>query len=281
VPVPIGNLQDITYRAVETLRMVDVIAAEDTRNLRRLQREYAIHTPSLSYHDFNEQTRSKQIIERLRAGKKVALVSDAGTPLINDPGFKVVRAAVEAGFSVTSLPGACAAVTALVASALAVNDFRFMGFPPNTSPRRRDLFHSLKHEHYTLIFYEAPLRLVATLADLREEFGERPVCLARNLTKPDERYMRGSVGEILEQVGAEEKIFGEATLIVAGATSKERQSEVLASAKEEIRRAVERGLDTRTILDMILGAHALSRRDAYNMILEARAEFHTEEEDPA
>lgn len=267
-----GNLRDITYRAVDTLRKVDVIAAEDTRNFRRLQREYEINTRTISYHDFNEQTRSKQIVKRLLAGETVALVSDAGTPLINDPGYRIVKACIEADILIVSLPGACAATTALVASGLPVNHFRFLGFPPRTSARRRAFFNKLRQDTSTLILYEAPHRLLATLDDILIELGDRLVSLARNLTKPDEKYQRGTVSSIREKLALEGKIRGEATLVVSGITTNEQYGDLREPAIEEIRGLLDKGVDSRTILAHVTGRTQLSRREVYRIILNLRAE---------
>src|SRR5918992_1232222 len=193
VALPIGNLADMTYRAVEVLRSVDMIAAEDTRHLGKLRRAYDITTPALSYHDFNEQSRAQQLLDLLQEGKNVALVSDAGTPLVSDPGYRVVRAAIEAGVMVSSVPGACAAVTALVASGLPPTQFRFVGFPPRTTARRRSFFADLAADPATLVLYEAPHRLVACLTDAQAALGDREACVARNVTKSTESYARGSL----------------------------------------------------------------------------------------
>jgi 16S rRNA (cytidine1402-2'-O)-methyltransferase len=270
VAVPIGNLRDITYRAVDVLRGVDVIAAEDTRDFRDLQREYGISPRVVSYHDFNEQTRSRQLIERLQAGESVALVSDAGTPLINDPGFRIVSAAIEAGVPVTSVPGASAVLTALTASGLPVAQFLFLGFPPRASGKRRAFFAQHQREPATLVFYEAPHRLIATLTDLLEALGDRRVCLARNLTKPHERYQRGTVSRILKELSEEESVRGEATVVVAGSAGNVPE-EVSASVTDEIAELVQQGLETRAILERIMRDHGLKRREAYELILKARS----------
>jgi 16S rRNA (cytidine1402-2'-O)-methyltransferase len=272
VALPIGNLRDITYRAVDTLRGVDLIAAEDTRDFRAIQREYDIDTPVVSYHDFNEQTRAPQIVERLLGGASVALVSDAGTPLVNDPGFRVVVAAVEAGAPVTSLPGPCAAVAALPASGLPTTRFLFLGFPPRTGSKRRAFFGTVRHDPATLIFYEAPHRLIATLTDLLDTLGERSICLARNLTKPHERYQRGTIATVLAELREENaagSVRGEVTVIVAGASDDLAPAE--ATATPDVATLLNEGLDTKTILDRLIREHGLKRRDAYELILQAKS----------
>ncbi|HUG15108.1 MAG TPA: 16S rRNA (cytidine(1402)-2'-O)-methyltransferase [Thermomicrobiales bacterium] len=269
VAVPIGNLRDITYRAVDVLRGVDVIAAEDTRDFRELQREHGISTRVVSYHDYNEQTRARQLIERLRAGESVALVSDAGTPLVNDPGFRIVGAAIEAGVPVTSVPGASAVLTALTGSGLPLSQFVFLGFPPRGSGKRRAFFAGRAREQATLVFFEAPHRLAASLEDLREALGDRHICLARNLTKPHERYQRGTVSDILQQLAAEGEARGEATVVVAGCAAGVPE-EVSASVTDEIDDLVRQGLETRAILERVTREHGLKRREAYELVLKAK-----------
>lgn len=268
--LPIGNLGDMTYRAVETLRAVALIAAEDTRDFRRIQRAYAIDRPVVSYHDFNEQSRAPELLARLLAGDDVALVSDAGTPLISDPGFRVVAAAIEAGVRVSSLPGPCAAVVALAASGLPVHAFHFLGFPPRSAGQRRAFFAAAQSIAATLIVYEAPHRLTATLADALATLGDRAACLARNLTKPHERYQRGTLASLLAELEAEGEVRGEVTLLIAGAvpgtgTTQERQA-----AETIARRMVAEGADTRAIVSHLTTACGLKRREAYDLVLRAR-----------
>lgn len=266
--VPIGNIADITYRAVETLRSVDLIAAEDTRDFRELQRAYRITTRVVSYHDHNEQSRSRELLERLLAGENVAIVSDAGTPLINDPGFRTVNAAIEAGLTVTSLPGPSAVTTALAAAGLPTASFLYLGYPPRTSSKRRASFTAQARQPATLVFYEAPHRLIATLTDLLDILGDRPACLARNLTKPHERYQRGSLSSLLAELAAEETVRGEATVLVAGASGDEPEDR--ADVQEAIGTMLAAGIDSRTILDHVIATHGLKRREAYDLILRER-----------
>jgi 16S rRNA (cytidine1402-2'-O)-methyltransferase len=274
IALPIGNLRDITYRAVDTLRGVGLIAAEDTRDFRAIQREYAIDTPVVSYHEFNEQTRAPQLVARLLAGESVALVADAGTPLVNDPGFRVVAAAIEAGVPVTSLPGPSAAIAALVASGLPVARFLFLGFPPRSGSRRRAFFAAVRTDPATLVLYEAPHRLIATLSDLLSTVGDRRICLARNLTKPHERYQRGTVDSVLAELRAEEStgpVRGEATVIVAGASDATRAEPVGADVVAEVAELLDRGVDSKAILKHLIRERGLKRREAYDLILKARA----------
>jgi 16S rRNA (cytidine1402-2'-O)-methyltransferase len=274
VALPIGNLADITYRAVEVLRAADMIAAEDTRHLLKLRRAYDITAPALSYHDFNEQSRAQHLVELLREGKNVALVSDAGTPMVSDPGFRVVRAAIEAGLRVTSVPGACAAVAALVASGLPTSQFRFVGFPPRTRPRRRAFFGELAHDPATLVVYEAPHRLLATLSDLLEKLGDRSACVARSITKQSESYQRGPMSSILSDIEREPVVRGEATIIVAGNTE-HAVVDAPASASETIGKLLVEGLDTRAIARRVMAEHGLSRREAYALVVGERTRQET------
>jgi 16S rRNA (cytidine1402-2'-O)-methyltransferase len=268
VAVPIGNIGDITYRAVETLRSVDLIAAEDTRDFREIQRAYDIPTRVISYHDHNEQPRSRELLERLLAGESVAVVSDAGTPLINDPGFRIVNAAIEAGVPITSLPGPSAVTTALAAAGLPTASFLYLGYPPRTSSKRRAFFTTHARQPATLVFYEAPHRLAATVADLLETLGDRPACLARNLTKPHERYQRGSLSTLLAELSAEETVRGETTVVVGGASGDEPEDR--SGIEEQIAEMLADGVDSRTILDQIMAEHGIKRREAYELILRVR-----------
>src|SRR6059036_1951069 len=197
VATPIGNLEDITLRALRTLKECDVIAAEDTRRTGQLLKHYGISKPLLSYFKFNEARRSEEILERLRRGEKVALVTDAGSPGISDPGERVVKAAIAAGLRVEPVPGPCALVAALTASGLATDEFHFIGFLPHKSGQRRHQLEALKSFAGTLVFYESPYRVEKLLGELAEVFPERTVVLARELTKKFEEFLRGRPIELL------------------------------------------------------------------------------------
>src|SRR5437773_10625701 len=197
VATPIGNLEDITLRAVRTLRECDVVAAEDTRHTGQLLKHLGISRPLLSYFQFNEARRSEEILERLRRGEKVALVTDAGSPGISDPGERVVKAAIAAGFRVEAVPGACALVAALTASGLPTDEFHFIGFLPHKSGQRRNRLESVKGFAGTLVLYESPHRISRLLGELNEVFPERQVVLARELTKKFEEFLRGRPAELL------------------------------------------------------------------------------------
>jgi len=200
VATPIGNLEDITLRALRTLKECDVVAAEDTRRTGQLLRHFGISKPLLSYFQFNEAKRSEEIIERLRRGEKVALVTDAGSPGISDPGERVVKAAIAAGFRVEPVPGPSALVAALTASGLPADEFHFIGFLPHKSGQRRKKLEGLKSFEGTLVLYESPYRIEKLLGELQEVFPERQVVLARELTKKFEEFLRGSPSELLETI---------------------------------------------------------------------------------
>jgi len=214
VGTPIGNLEDMTYRAARVLREADLIACEDTRQTRKLLDHYEISKPTVSYHEHNETGRSLELIEKLLAGARVALVSDAGMPLICDPGYRLVRAAVEQGIRVEAVPGASALVTALAASGLATDSFHFGGFLPAKSGQRLRVLEALADEPCTLIFYDAPHRIVETLAGVEQTMGERPVVVARELTKVHEEFLRGPAAEVRAVLAARESVKGEITLLI-------------------------------------------------------------------
>lgn len=199
VASPIGNLEDITLRALRVLKECDIVAAEDTRRSGQLLRHFGLSRPLLSYFQFNEAKRSEEIIERLRRGEKVALVTDAGSPGISDPGERVVKAAIAAGFRVESVPGACALVAGLTASGLPTDEFHFIGFLPHKSGQRRNQLESMKTFPGTLVLYESPYRIEKLLGELNEVFPGRNVVLARELTKKFEEFLRGTPAELLER----------------------------------------------------------------------------------
>jgi 16S rRNA (cytidine1402-2'-O)-methyltransferase len=216
IATPIGNLEDITLRALRVLRECDVVAAEDTRHSGRLLKHFGISKPLLSYFQFNEARRSEEIIERLRRGEKVALVTDAGSPGISDPGERVVKAAIAAGFRVESVPGPCALIAALTASGLPTDEFHFIGFLPHKSGQRRNKLESLKSFDGTLVLYESPYRIEKLLVELSEIFPERQVVLARELTKKFEEFLRGKPAELLA-MAKKRSLKGEFVVMVESA----------------------------------------------------------------
>jgi len=214
VATPIGNRSDITLRALETLRQVDYVASEDTRKTGSLLKHFGIKRPQISFHEHNEQRAGRRIIDLLKNGKSVALVTNGGTPCISDPGFTLVRTAIEAGLEVTMIPGPAAFLMAVVLSGLPVHSFTFRGFPPRKTSRRRRFLAADKESPHTLIYYESPHRLRAFLQDALEVFADRPAALAKELTKMFESVKRGTLSELL--AGLEEEPKGEYAVIVAG-----------------------------------------------------------------
>ncbi len=215
VATPIGNLEDITLRALRVLKECDVVAAEDTRRTGQLLKHFGISRPLLSYFQFNEAKRSEEIIERLGRGEKVALVTDAGSPGISDPGERVVKAAIAAGFRVESVPGPCALIAGLTASGLPTDEFHFIGFLPHKSGQRRNKLESLKAFDGTLVLYESPYRIEKLLGELNEVFPDRQVVLARELTKKFEEFLRGKPADLLE-LTKKRSLKGEFVVMVSG-----------------------------------------------------------------
>jgi 16S rRNA (cytidine1402-2'-O)-methyltransferase len=216
VSTPIGNLEDVTFRALRVLREADLIAAEDTRHTARLLQRYDIHTPTTSVHEHNERQKLPALIARLSAGEKIAVVSDAGTPGVRDPGYRLVRAAVEAGIPVEAVPGASAVLAALVASGLPTDTFVFLGFPPVKGRARAEWFSTLSSEPRTAVFFEAPHRIRGTLETLAGHVKDREVVIGRELTKVHEEMLRGTAAALLERLGDPR---GEMTVVVAGASN--------------------------------------------------------------
>ena len=223
VATPIGNLEDITLRAIRVLKECDVVAAEDTRRSGQLLKHFGISKPLLSYFQFNEARRSEEIIDRLRRGEKVALVTDAGSPGISDPGERVVKAAIAAGFRVEAVPGACALVAGLTASGLPTEEFHFIGFLPHKSGQRRNKLESLKAFEGTLVLYESPYRIEKVLGELNEVFPERQVVLARELTKKFEEFLRGKPAELLV-LTQKRSLKGEFVVLIAPAGESDAES---------------------------------------------------------
>jgi 16S rRNA (cytidine1402-2'-O)-methyltransferase len=217
VATPIGNLEDITLRALRTLKECDVIAAEDTRHSGQLLKHFEISKPLISYFQFNEAKRSEQIIERLKRGEKVALITDAGTPGISDPGERVVKAVIAAGLRVEAVPGPSALVAALTASGLSTDEFHFVGFLPHKSGQRRAQLEKLQSIPGTLVLYESPHRIERLLGELSEVFPERQIVLARELTKKFEEFLRGTPAEIMAAIG-ERTLKGEFVAIIGTAS---------------------------------------------------------------
>jgi 16S rRNA (cytidine1402-2'-O)-methyltransferase len=224
VATPIGNLNDITLRALNTLREVDIVASEDTRKTGLLLKHFDISKPQMAFHEHNEQRAGQQIEDMLKQGKSVALVTNAGTPGISDPGFTLVRRAIAGNIEVTMIPGPTAFVMALVLSGLPVHSFTFRGFPPRKSGPRRRFFEIDRDSPHTLIFYESPYRLEAFLKDALEVYGDREAALASELTKMFESVQRGTISSLLKSV-SEGKLKGEYIVVIAGRDAKRSQVE--------------------------------------------------------
>lgn len=265
VATPIGNLADITHRAILVLTNVELIACEDTRHTRKLLQHYGISTKTISYHDHNEQERARQLVELLREGKDVAVVSDAGTPSISDPGFRLVRAAIENGLAVVPVPGPSALISALIAAGLPTDEFFFGGFLPARTNARRSRLREVSSVPGTLIFYEAPHRLAETLKDAYEILGEREAVVARELTKLHEEIKRGRLSELAEHYSTEDA-RGEIVLLIdrtvlVSAVANEAGS--VASLVDQFERD---GLDHRAALKKAARELGLSRAEAYRRL---------------
>ncbi len=218
VATPIGNLSDITLRALDTLKAVDLIAAEDTRQTRKLLDRYQIRTRLISCHEHNEAARAGLILEKLKSGLSVALVSDAGTPCVSDPGYRVLKAAIAEGIHIVPIPGASAAVAALSVSGLASDAFLFVGFLSPRSSKRQARLRQLAGESATLVFYESPKRISDLMAEAKQILGDRDSVLAREMTKTHETFLRGRLSELIAETDRQQPIRGEITLLISGAT---------------------------------------------------------------
>ena len=268
VATPIGNLEDITLRAIRILKEVRLIAAEDTRRTRILLDKYEISTPLTSLYDQNEAKKSGLLIARLLKGEDVAYVSDAGTPGISDPGYILVREAVSRGIRVAPIPGASALIAALSVSGLPMDSFVFLGFLPSKSMRRRKLLTSLREEERTLIFYESPHRLLASLKDIAAVLGDREVVVSREMTKVYEEFLRGPAGDVLNGLG-NGMIRGEVTLIVAGRSGEtpECSDAEITRRCEQLRREAGEEMSRRDMADRIAQETGVSRRRVYRFLI--------------
>ena len=273
---PIGNLADITYRAVETLRTADVIAAEDTRHTRGLLAHYDIHTPMTSYHEHNKEEKGAELIERLCAGETIVCVSDAGLPGIADPGGDLARRAIAAGIPVTPLPGANAALSALICAGLPLEGFTFVGFLPRKEKKRREVLVRVAAYPETLIFYEAPHRLRETLAALTAALGaQRRACAARELTKKFEEFRRTTLGDLLAHY-REHEPRGEFVLIVAGADENAPAADAAEemSLTERYAAHIAKGLDKKEAMRRTAQELGIARRDVYQALLAGDDDVH-------
>jgi len=263
VATPIGNLSDLSFRAVETLRSADWIACEDTRHTRKLLSHYGIEGRLVSYHEHNEKERSEELLERLEKGATIALVTDAGTPLISDPGFRLVRKASEMGLRVVPVPGASAIMAALCAAGLETDRFYFGGFLPRKPAERRRLLQELSPLEATLIFYEAPHRIRQTLEDIEAVMGARPVVIARELTKLHEEFLRGSAAGLLEQLERRGAVQGEITLLIGKGESKAVAGGGQESVAGQLQRLEQEGMPRMEAIKALSRRLGLPKREVY------------------
>ncbi|MCF8111637.1 MAG: 16S rRNA (cytidine(1402)-2'-O)-methyltransferase [Desulfobacteraceae bacterium] len=270
VATPIGNLEDITYRAVNVLGSVDIVAAEDTRHTARLLSRYNIKTRLISCHEHNEAERADMLVKKILAGSRVALVSDAGTPSVSDPGYRLVLAALEAGLSIVPVPGPSAPIAALSVSGLPSDRFCFAGFLPKKKAKRGELLNSLAGSEQTLIFYESPRRLAGLLKILFDYLGDRRAMIAREMTKQHEEYIRGPLSELAEEIEQRQSVKGEVTVLVSGKTPLNGDAEKLPPAlEEEIKAAVSGGdVPTSRLAADLAQKYGTSKNKIYQLILE-------------
>lgn len=265
VATPIGNLEDITLRALRILKGADIIAAEDTRHTQTLLRHFTINTRLTSYHEHNERAKTGQLVARLERGESIALVSDAGTPAISDPGYRLVVEATRVGIRVVPIPGPSALIAALSACGLPTDGFNFRGFLPARKRERRSKLQEFRDDRCSIVVYEAPHRLKESLADIREIFGDRQMVLARELTKLHEEFLRGRISEVIAEVSQRE-IRGEVTLIIEGCSDVNPPSEE--ALRAEIAKLVGEGIRVKEIAEIIGEKYGHSKRQIYGLALE-------------
>ena len=271
VATPIGNLDDITIRALQILKKVDIIAAEDTRHTLKLLNHFQISKPLVSYYKQTEKQKSNQLINELKAGKNIALVSDAGTPGISDPGEVIIKKAIEEGITVTPIPGACAMINALVASGLSSKEFTFIGFLPVNKSEKEEKLKKLIYEKSTLIFYEAPHKMEKTLETILNVLGNRNIVLARELTKIHEEFIRGKVSDIIKKC---ENLKGEFVILLEGAEigKEEANKEELSnlSLEEHYTYYEKQGLDKKEIIKLIAKDRKTNKNEIYQKFITKR-----------
>ena len=268
---PIGNLEDITYRVVRTLNEVDLIGAEDTRNSIKLLNHFDIKTPMTSYHEFNKYDKAKQLVEMMKEGKNIAIITDAGTPGISDPGEEVVRQCFEAGIQVTSLPGPAACITALTMSGQKTRRFCFEAFLPKDKKEKVAVLEELKNETRTIIIYEAPHRLARTLKELRETLGNRQLTLCRELTKKYEEADKTTIDQAIEKYNEKEP-RGEYVLVIEGKSQEEIQEEnkqkwESMTLEEHMEYYISQGNDKKSAMKLVAKDRGVSKRDIYNQLI--------------
>ena len=266
VSTPIGNLEDITLRSINVLKGCDVIACEDTRTTKKLLARYGIETDLTSYHEHNEVEKSQRLLEELKEGKDVALVSDAGTPSVSDPGWRLVNLSIENNIEVVPVPGPSAVLSALVVSGLPTDSFLFLGFFPRTVGKRKELLKDVKDYPYTLIFYESARRLSGTLSVLLEILGDRGICVAREMTKLYEEAIRGSVSEVISVLSERDSVKGEVTVVLEG--SREGRKKISTEETQKTLRAMkERGVALSDAVRAVCESSGASKNSVYRIAL--------------
>ena len=265
VATPIGNLEDITLRALRVLKEVDVIACEDTRQTQKLLNHYNVTTRTTSYHEHNEMTKSAELVKEMQEGASVALVTDAGTPGISDPGYRLITLAIRHHIPVVPVPGAAAFLSALVASGLATDSFRFSGFLPAKRGERRATLEAMKSSPRTQVFYEAPHRIVETMEDIVEVLGEaRQVVIAREVTKLHEEFLRGRAADVLSTLREREAVKGEITLLIGKAEAELQSAAPRVSVKQRVEQIMaEEKLDEKAALKRAAKERGISKSEAY------------------
>jgi 16S rRNA (cytidine1402-2'-O)-methyltransferase len=277
VATPIGNLEDVTLRALRVLKEVDVIACEDTRQTAKLLRRYGIPTPTISFHEHNERERTPHLIQRLKEGQSVALVSDAGTPVLSDPGLVLIDRALAEGISIVPIPGPSALTTALMAAGLPMERFLFVGFLPPTRSQRIKLLTMLRDFPYPLVLFEAPHRLRHTLEDLCEAWGNRPVVLAREMTKIHEEFLRTTLEDLRQQM-ASRGVRGEIVLVVSGAPpSVAQRGSMMAPLLDQVQSFITRyRLEAKTAARIVGDLHQVNANLLYREYVKSRSAKHEE-----
>lgn len=266
VSTPIGNLGDITLRALEILKDADFIACEDTRTTRKLLSRYAIETPLVSYHEHNEIEKSKELLSLLKDGRNIALVSDAGTPCISDPGYRLVKLASGHGIEVLPIPGPSASVSALSVSGLPTSSFAFFGFLPRTRKHLTDYLSRIKNYPETLVFYESPNRVTKTLNAISEVLGDRNISVSREMTKLYEETLRGKVSDVLETLGKRDKIKGEVTIVVEGASPESGEFDT-EDVDSMLNSCKNKGLSLKDAVKIVSGETGYSKSKTYKRAL--------------
>lgn len=270
VATPLGNLEDITFRAVKVLETVDLIAAEDTRHSKKLLNHYNIQSKLISCHEHNEIQKTDFLIKHLKNGLNIALISDAGTPSISDPGYRLIKRIAQENIPIIPIPGCCAAIAGLCVSALPTDKFHFYGFLPKKTQKLQQALESLKYESSTLIFYESPRRIKKLVETAREILEDRPACLAREISKIHEEYLRGKLSDILKSLEKKDKIKGECSLFIQGYDPQKNSSSSI--DEESLRKIIQdrlphTELKTAELAKQIAGEYGIPRKQVYSLIL--------------